>query len=195
MKDLADIDGISELHKRRRKTELQMQIAQREFAHSMGMMNTSVQDVLLKRIAMPLGAVGLGYLIIKKVLGKKERPVVKITEQQVKEIIAKSSANAVSSPATRSDLKQTVKKERPAKQPKVVKQKIVQQPKNIKLKKWLPIAIQLAKTGYSFYQKNIANQPTTTASVRQKTVATNFLHPQKQSQHGNPYDRIPEITE
>ena len=77
----------------------------------------------------------------------------------------------------------------------IVKQKIVQQPKNIKLKKWLPVAIQLAKTGYSYYQNNIAQSsvPASNVNERQQAVARNFLQPEQSSQHGNPYDRIPEL--
>lgn len=190
MKDSADIHGLEELRKQRRKLELQMQVTQREFAHSMGMMNSGFQEVLLKRVALPLGAAGLGYLFIKKITQQKKEPVTQAVPEVKKQKVAKSSIS-------KAVPKQTVAtKTTTTTNPKVVKQKIVQQPKSLQLKKWLPVAIQLAKTGYAFYQKNLA-QPvsSTTTNNRQQAVARNFLQPKKQQNHGNPYDRIPELTE
>ena len=192
MKDSSDIHGINELRKQRRKLELQMQVTQREFAHSVGMMNSNFRDVLLKRVVLPLGAVGLGYLVMKKWQRSRQKSRDKQQVNEIKKTVVASTVQArtretpVKSPPITSN-------------PVIEKQKVASTTSSIDFKKWLPVAIKLAKSGYEYYQNHLADQVTQqqrdVESEHQRTVARNFLQPKRQPQHGNPYDRIPEMAE
>lgn len=195
MKNTTKINALEDLKKQRRKVELEMQVTKREFAHSVGAMNTNLQEVLLKKVALPLGAAGLGFLIFKKIIQSKskEQPEVKIQKKQMKEIkkTAKNTSKNTPTTAPVYEQKEVVNKivSTPSSNPPIVQQKIVKKPKFLQLKKWLPIAIQLAKSGYSYYQNHYANNNSN--SNYNKAVADNFLNPKRQD--GNPYDRIPEL--
>ncbi|MFK7934022.1 MAG: hypothetical protein AB8G22_10980, partial [Saprospiraceae bacterium] len=200
MKDSSDIHGLNELRKQRRKLELQMQVTQREFAHSMGLMNSNMQEVLLKRVVLPVSALGIGYFLLKKVTRRKSKPTVRIEKEQIKDLkktVAKAKAETPTPRSTTTQPVNSFKSSKPTYTPpqKVVKQTVVKKPRDLQLKKWLPVAIQLAKTGFTYYQNNIADSNITPTTSRQTNVARNFLTPKKQPKHGGVYDHVPDVIE
>lgn len=74
------LNSLSALRKRRKALKLEMELSKREMAHSLGVARTDLKDFMLKKVAMPVGAAGLGLYVVSKVLGtigrQKQKPEV-----------------------------------------------------------------------------------------------------------------------
>lgn len=62
----AKISSLEELRTERRKLRLLNKVTKRELSHSVGLLRSTTKEFTLKKIALPLGAAGLGGLAIKK---------------------------------------------------------------------------------------------------------------------------------
>lgn len=189
MKSPRQIEEISEIQKERKKLDLELTLIKNEFGESISKLNEDtkdyihevnddVKDFLLHKVAIPAGIIGVSWLLLKNI--KKHRKTVQPSDNE-----ARSSFNRHSATASKTKRTQT--------SPPVTAQRVVKvdnSPKD-RLKKWLPIAIQLAKTGYSYYQNHYANQ---SESTRSTVLKNNFFNPPPPERAGNPYDRIPEMV-
>lgn len=69
-----EIKSLAGLKKRQRELVLEMEVSKRELAHSMGASRESLQDFLLKKVALPAGGTILGLYLLHKALNHTSQP-------------------------------------------------------------------------------------------------------------------------
>lgn len=62
------INTLDELRSERKKLRLVNAVTKQELAKSMGLMQESAKDFAIKKIAIPLGAAGIGSLVVKNLM-------------------------------------------------------------------------------------------------------------------------------
>lgn len=150
----ANIRALDELRKRRRKLELQMQMTQREFSHSTKSVGTSLQEVFLKRVALPLGVAGMAYLFIKKMTQKNGDPTTAKSPQPFSSVDSPAPQKAADTANHTSMVSSTT------------------------FQKWLPIAIQIFKVGRQLYKSSAVSERPQATTEEQQRVMENFLRKQ-----------------
>lgn len=60
------IRTLAELQVEKQKLKMQMEVSKREFVHSFGYTKTQTKDFLIKKVALPAGALGLATMGISK---------------------------------------------------------------------------------------------------------------------------------
>lgn len=176
MKKSKNITTLEALRAQKRQLELEGKVTQREFAHSIGTMNSNLKDFLVNKVAIPVGVVGILAYGIKKTVEYQTRqenskkntnataetknPVAEMPKQDehVSASFSSQSSYPTQKEATEYQATQTYTQNNISSNGNLKKQKVtVVKPRHIDLKKWLPVAIQLAKSGWSFYQNNYTN--------------------------------------
>ena len=64
-----DITSLKELEAEQNKLKMTMEVAHHELIRSMGRSQHKLKDFMLKKIAVPAGAIGLGVVAAKQVFG------------------------------------------------------------------------------------------------------------------------------
>lgn len=62
------INSLQELQQRKKEVRLDLELAKREFAHTLGTSRSNLGSFLLKKVAAPVGGVGLGVIALNKLL-------------------------------------------------------------------------------------------------------------------------------
>lgn len=60
------IRTLAQLQEEKQKLKMQMEVSKREFIHSFGYTKTQAKDFLIKKVALPAGALGLATIGISK---------------------------------------------------------------------------------------------------------------------------------
>ncbi len=60
------INSLAELQAEKKKLKMQMEVSKREFFHSFGYTKTQAKDFLVKKVALPAGALGLATVGVSK---------------------------------------------------------------------------------------------------------------------------------
>lgn len=60
------IRTLAELQAEKQKLKMQMEVSKREFVHSFGFTKNQAKDFLIKKVALPAGALGLATMGISK---------------------------------------------------------------------------------------------------------------------------------
>jgi len=61
-----NITTLEELEQEQKKLKMTMELTKQAFAENLGTNRHQLKDFLLKKVALPTGAIGLGYAAIKK---------------------------------------------------------------------------------------------------------------------------------
>ena len=78
----AKITSLSELKKRKKQIRLEAEVANREFAHSIGTTKGNAGNFLFKNVALPAGGALVGIMFLSSLLSSKDKgkmPVIKET--------------------------------------------------------------------------------------------------------------------
>ena len=68
-----NISSYEELEERKRELELEVEVSQRELAHSLGTSRVNLNDFIMKKIALPIGGAVAAVWLIGKMRGSKPR--------------------------------------------------------------------------------------------------------------------------
>lgn len=68
-----DLNSLTALRKRRKAIKLEMELSKRELAHSLGVARTDLQDFLVKKVALPVGAAGMGLFVVSRLLSSQQK--------------------------------------------------------------------------------------------------------------------------
>ena len=81
----ANISTYDELELRKKELDLEVEVSQRELAHSLGTSRVNLNDFLLKKIALPIGGAVAGVWLLSKFTGRKNRHTHTIHETKIVE--------------------------------------------------------------------------------------------------------------
>ena len=70
-----DISSLAELEIEQKKLNMTMEFTRHEFARSLGSSRDELKGFLLKKVALPMGAVGLGMVAAKQAFGSDSKKV------------------------------------------------------------------------------------------------------------------------
>ena len=75
------ITSLAELKTRQKQVRMESNVAQRELAHTMGTTRENLGEVLLKKVAIPVGGGLLGIIVLSKLFSSdnSKRPVINET--------------------------------------------------------------------------------------------------------------------
>lgn len=210
MKKSKNITTLEELRAQKRKLELEGKVTKREFAHSIGSMNSNLKDVLLTKVAIPVGIAGIVAYGVKKAMEyrarQEENAAADFKVQQKATVDANATSNkertntapkreenistsfSSKSSKTSSNLQETpeYKTTKSYTQNNIMgtpEKVVVKKPRHIELKKWLPVAIQVAKSGWTFYQQNYVNNEASTISQKVNNNGQKEYHHTDNSYH------------
>lgn len=79
MSQAQNISTFAELEERTREIELEVEVSQRELAHSLGTSRNDLNNFLLKRVALPIGGAIAGIWIFSKLRKRKSNKEVEST--------------------------------------------------------------------------------------------------------------------
>lgn len=68
-----NITTIEELEREQEKLKMTMKITRQEFARSIGTNKTQLKDFMLKKVALPVGAVGVGVSALSKFTSSSDK--------------------------------------------------------------------------------------------------------------------------
>ena len=68
-----NISSYEELEERKRELELEVEVSQRELAHSLGTSRVNLNDFIMKKVALPIGGAVAAVWLIGKMRGNKPR--------------------------------------------------------------------------------------------------------------------------
>lgn len=77
------ITSLADLKVQKKKLRMEIELSKREFAHSLGTSRATLSSFLLKKVAIPAGAAGLGIAGISKLMSSDE----KVIAQQSKSLL------------------------------------------------------------------------------------------------------------
>ncbi|MEM6967162.1 MAG: hypothetical protein AAF573_20535 [Bacteroidota bacterium] len=66
------ITTLEELEKEQKKLEMMMEVTKQEFARNLGTNRKQLQNYLLTRVALPVGAIGVGTVAAKKIMSEDD---------------------------------------------------------------------------------------------------------------------------
>ena len=66
------IHTLAQLQKEKQQLKIQMEVSKSAFIHSLGSTKTQTKDFLMKKVALPVGALGLATMGISKLTSGKE---------------------------------------------------------------------------------------------------------------------------